>query len=186
MIDYDLELIFLASHFSDEIDKYFHYLDAHAPDNPIPFNEYYTEYIITKPMRRKYTSDKAEQCRVDGCSKTRAPNRSMCWMHKARRFKQINPHSYIWSKLKYNAKKRGIRFTLTKRFFLLFCLANNYTTLRGHKNNDYNIDRIDNSKGYERGNIQILTGEENLRKYHDHDKHQEKPHFTEEKEPLPF
>ena len=91
-------------------------------------------------------------------------------MHKSRRFKQINPLSYVWMKLKYNAKYREIGFTLTKRYFKLFCWYNDYDIYRGRRNNNYNIDRIENDKGYERGNIQILTGKQNIEKYHKIDK----------------
>jgi len=73
-------------------------------------------------------------------------------------------------KIEIQCKKRGIRFTLTKRYFRLFCWYYEYNIYKGRRDNDYNIDRIDNTKGYERGNIQILSGKENREKYHAIDK----------------
>jgi len=79
--------------------------------------------------------------------------------------KKSNPIRIAYTSLKYHAKERGKEFSLTIDQFKEFCVKSNYLNCKGIEKNSYHIDRIDESKGYEIGNIQLLTNTENVRKY---------------------
>lgn len=66
--------------------------------------------------------------------------------------------------LKSNAKRRGIEFKLTFEQFKEFAIETQVLVGRGRKKTSYHIDRIDALKGYEVGNLQVLTSSENSRK----------------------
>ena len=79
--------------------------------------------------------------------------------------KKSNPVRIAYTSLKQHAKERGKEFSLTMDQFSEFCAKSNYLNCKGVEKNSYHIDRIDESKGYEIGNIQLLTNTENIRKY---------------------
>ena len=66
--------------------------------------------------------------------------------------------------LKSNAKRRGHDCALTYDEFRQFAIQTDYIVRKGKTIDSFSIDRIDNSKGYEMGNIQILTLSENSQK----------------------
>ena len=165
----------LQLHIELQIDRYFVEV-VHAGLNT-SFSAFYQRYVMVPSSLHLYNRTR---CCVDGCGKPKGNGTAYCWMHKARRHKQINPLSFIWSKLKNDAKRREISFTLTKRYFKLFCWYHDYNVYSGRRDNDYNIDRIRNNRGYGRGNIQILIGKANRDKYHQVDK------VEEDNDPLPF
>jgi len=81
-------------------------------------------------------------------------------MHQA----ETNPLGYTYSRLKQNAKRRRKTFTLTLEQFGQFCTETNYLELKGKQGSNLSIDRINNGKGYEVGNLQVLTLSANSRK----------------------
>ncbi len=170
----------LRWHFKSQANAYFRTLPFDVESRQ-PFGEFYEPFVGT------FSTDKADllQCVEPECRKDRKNMYRHCSMHVAMRFRQRNPITYKYNNLKTNAKKRGKSFTLTLRFFRLFCWASDYNENSGRLANDYSIDRIDNARGYERGNIQVLTGAENSEKYHHHDKVPEWMEASEE-EALPF
>jgi len=98
------------------------------------------------------------------CSRPKATGRTLCHRCKAQREKEINPLAYTYSRLKQNAKRRGKIFTITIKEFRQFVAGTRYMELKGRGATNLSIDRKDNSKGYEAGNLQILTVSENIRK----------------------
>ena len=78
-----------------------------------------------------------------------------------RRWREHSPLKAAFATLRNNAKRRGIEFTLSLPDFALFCEQTNYLALKGLGPDDMTIDRINNYKGYEAGNIQMLTRREN-------------------------
>lgn len=88
----------------------------------------------------------------------RSPKCSRCAM-KAWRTK--NPLEAHFNWLKRSAEKRGIRFALTISEFRLWCEQTSYIQLVGV--NAMSCDRIDPDRGYEMGNIRILSYRENAR-----------------------
>lgn len=51
-------------------------------------------------------------------------------------------------------------------FFKKFCVGTGYAELKGKTASSLSIDRVDETRGYEPGNIQILTLSDNSRKAH--------------------
>jgi hypothetical protein len=110
-------------------------------------------------------------CCVKGCrsrinTNPRSHSGRFCRRCRDRRYRISNPISYAWDKLKWSAKHRKISFKLTKDFFKKFCLGTGYADLKGKTAESLSIDRVDSTKGYEPGNIQILTLADNGRKSH--------------------
>lgn len=62
------------------------------------------------------------------------------------------------------AKERGVPFKLTLAEFAEFANRVKLLTGRGRTRDKWHIDRIDNSKGYQPDNLQILTCSENSQK----------------------
>ena len=71
---------------------------------------------------------------------------------------------YAFHNLKHHAKQRGIRFTLTVDELKTELNGSNYLGGSGREAHKLTIDRKERSKGYEAGNLQILTCSENARK----------------------
>lgn len=105
------------------------------------------------------------KCRTKFCrGRTFPTGRSpYCSKCRARRWKANHPVSYAFAKLKFRAKERGHTFTLTLADFTALWNAG-LGENRGRNGHCHSIDRIDPIKGYEPGNVQILTVSENVRR----------------------
>ena len=79
--------------------------------------------------------------------------------------KKSNPIRIAYTSLKGHAKERCKEFNLTIEQFKVFCIESNYLNCRGIAKFSYHIDRIEETKGYEVGNLQLLTNIQNVRKY---------------------
>lgn len=104
------------------------------------------------------------KCQGFGCRKNKAPHNKYCWSCIKERYAKKNPEKYAYQVLRNNAKRRGIKFTITYTDFLVFCIKTKILLGRGRTKECLSIDRIDNNKGYETGNLQTLTVSENSRK----------------------
>lgn len=91
-------------------------------------------------------------------------NSCLCSRHRRQRQKEINPLGYFYDLLHQNAKRRGKIFGITICDFKAFCEETGYLAKKGRGANNMTIDCIDPHKGYVRGNIQILTNSQNVRK----------------------
>lgn len=69
-----------------------------------------------------------------------------------------------WLLLRSNAKKRNISCGITLLEFTDWCIETGYHLLKGRSASCATIDRIDNSIGYEKGNLQILCCRNNVLK----------------------
>ena len=103
-------------------------------------------------------------CPAYRCKKNKAKKKGFCHRHHHVNQKQNNPIGYTYSLLKGNAKRRNKIFTLTLIEFTEFCDETNYIALKGKTKNKASIDRKDNSKGYEAGNLRILSVSLNAKK----------------------
>lgn len=104
------------------------------------------------------------KCKTKYC-KGRNDQGGHCWKCIKRKYAEKYPVKYAYQVLKNNSKRRGIKFTLTLQEFIRFCVKTKILLGRGREKDCYSIDRIDNSKGYEADNIQVLTVSENSKKY---------------------
>lgn len=87
-----------------------------------------------------------------------------CRRCKDRRYAATNPLAYTFNKLRNNAKRRKIDFTLTRAEWEMFCEATGYDRLRGKLGYALTVDRIDRTLGYHLDNIQTLTNSDNVSK----------------------
>ena len=89
------------------------------------------------------------------------------------RWKHRNPEQYLVTIAKSRAKKRGIEFNITKNDIIIptHCpilgieLKQNCKTGAGGKDNSYSLDRIDPTKGYIKGNVQVISHKANSMKF---------------------
>lgn len=95
-------------------------------------------------------------CWVRCCGRKRKSDRCMCHMHYQRRWRALNPETNDFNNLKTHAKARKIEFTITIDYWL--GLTDAYCF---YKKNDDNlvlsIDRVDPTKGYEPGNLRVVS-----------------------------
>lgn len=107
------------------------------------------------------------KCETKYC-KSVAKRGVLCWSCAKKKYALANPVKYAYQVLKNNAKRRGHKFTITLQDFIRFCVKTKILLGRGRQKDCYSIDRIDESKGYEPGNIQVLSVGENRIKYSKH------------------
>jgi len=87
-----------------------------------------------------------------------------CYKHRLRAWKEKHPHAYAWGKLKRRARARGIKFTLTIQDYKDLMAGLDLTKLVSHTSLSISVDRVENSLGYYRWNVQRMTLKENSRK----------------------
>lgn len=87
-----------------------------------------------------------------------------CSKHRAQRQKETSPARYAYDRLKVNARRRCKVFTISFEYFKTWCEETGYLLMKGRSKKAATIDRIDDSKGYEPGNLQVLTNSDNVRK----------------------
>lgn len=79
--------------------------------------------------------------------------------------KKSNPIRIAYASLKGHAKERGKDFNLSIKQFSDFCIKSNYLNCKGIQKFSFHVDRIDETKGYNINNIQLLKNIDNVRKY---------------------
>lgn len=103
-------------------------------------------------------------CAEPGCSKACAKDSTRCPKHRTAKQRAANPMKAAYQALKDNAKRRGKIFLLTFEQFSEFAVKTDYITGRGKSKDSFSIDRIDNDRGYEVGNIKVITLSDNTKK----------------------
>lgn len=85
-----------------------------------------------------------------------------CSACRRREWAEKNPEKYLYGNLKGNARRRGKVFTITLEQFKEFLKEENYLErVRGRGKHCISVDRVDNSKGYEPGNLKAVTVSDN-------------------------
>lgn len=129
------------------------------------------------PIYAKNKKDK-DLCIVKFCTRvsekatvTNKTARSlMCPTCRLRLWRANNPIKAIYNAIKNKARRRGIPFSLSLEKLEQLCDETDFHLKRGRRPNDFHIDRIDASRGYEDDNVRIITASENCSKAHtDHD-----------------
>lgn len=105
------------------------------------------------------------KCQTKYCRKQAAPSRKVCLACNSRLFRERHPMKYCYLALKHNAKRRKKEFTISFEYFQQFCYETNYIAGKGRSKLSYSIDRIDETKGYVPGNIQVLPVGVNKQKH---------------------
>jgi hypothetical protein len=106
-----------------------------------------------------------KNCKHKGCKNKAVKDRTECATHRSRKYRKQNPMKAAFQNLRQNAKRRGHDFNLTFNEFEYFAIKTDYIAGKGIMKESYSIDRIDNEKGYQLGNIQILTNSQNAKKH---------------------
>lgn len=117
-------------------------------------------------MKRVYTEAEQKKiqrgrCICDGCGKKAAKKDKLCHKHRKRKWRENNPLLATFGNLRTNSKRRGKAFTISTEYFKNFCEGTNYLELKGRGAASLSIDREDNWKGYEEGNIRAITVHDN-------------------------
>jgi hypothetical protein len=106
------------------------------------------------------------RCVTPRCRKAVLPSGKSpyCNRCKARRFKEAHPLKYAFNKLRYRARERGHHFNLSYFQFADLAHKSGWATGRGKTAESLSFDRIDEARGYEVENLQVLTLSENSAK----------------------
>lgn len=88
---------------------------------------------------------------------------------KRSKYQKLDPITKVYTQAKSRAKRKGIEFTIEKSDLHVddLCPILGVPFVVGTKNNyeyTHSLDRIDNSKGYIPGNVQIITKKANTMK----------------------
>lgn len=100
------------------------------------------------------------KCPVKFCQNLSGKGKgALCHKHHQQLFCYRNPEAAILHRARGHAKARGIPFHLTKDEFMEICRASGFDfRTRPSEYKEYpSLDRIDATKPYERGNVQIIT-----------------------------
>jgi hypothetical protein len=108
-----------------------------------------------------------QNCETPGC-KHDPQGRKFCGTCRTRKSREADPVRYAYGNLKHRAKERNKEFTLTLEEFREFCVRTEYMKGKGKTIGSYNVDRIDETKGYTADNIQCLDKQKNIKKYLDY------------------
>lgn len=103
-------------------------------------------------------------CQAYRCASLHSKKDRFCHKHRKRYQKEHNEAVYVFGMLKQNARRRNKPFKLTIRQFREFCRSTNYLENRGKNKSSATVDRIDPAKGYEVGNIQVMSLSDNSSK----------------------
>lgn len=114
-------------------------------------------------------------CVAYRCGNKHTPKNRFCSKHNHRYQKYKNPYKYTFHQKRSRAKERGIEWNLTLDEFIEFCNETGYMDTKGKTKTSASIDRIDPNKGYEIGNIQILSLSDNTKKMHEDNKEDDCP-----------
>lgn len=106
------------------------------------------------------------KCKTKYCRTPNNTKNKICSKCQSRIYKEKLPINAAFQALRANAKRRGKVFTLTLEYFTFFIEQNPvYLEMKGRKAESLHIDRIDERKGYEEGNLQLLPNRINSEKY---------------------
>jgi hypothetical protein len=106
-------------------------------------------------------------CRRESRANPGAVNPSkhrLCNNHAKELSRLRNPIRTTFVEKRSNAKRRGIVWTLTLEEYTEVVMQQEYMDNRGNQRHCLHIDRKDNTKGYEVGNLRIITCSENVAK----------------------
>jgi len=109
-----------------------------------------------KPLKR---------CKAADCFRLQSKTGKSGYCNPCRtaRWKESDPFGYAFAKLKFRAKERGHEFKLTLLEYKQICHVSGYIEGKGKTGESLSLDRIDPKKGYEIGNLRVITLSANSR-----------------------
>lgn len=103
------------------------------------------------------------RCITPRCTRPPRTDERICARCRDRIWRSRHPEHHLWNNLKKSAKRRGIAFTITLPEFQAFAAAEQLVERVGRGPECATVDRIDATRGYEPGNLRILSNQENAR-----------------------
>ena len=103
------------------------------------------------------------KCSVKYCRNDAAKGRRICHKCHQREFRLKHPFKAAYARLRDRASTRNINFSLSYDHFVTVAIEGKLIK-EGVRDSFLHVDRINPNKGYEDGNIQILTYSENIAK----------------------
>lgn len=102
-------------------------------------------------------------CMVRGCRKEGHSHKfGLCHGHYQYRWRMLNKKQSAYATLRDHAKQRGIKFTISYDYFLgLTDCAAFWQPSPENFADHVSIDRVDASRGYEPGNLRVISVSEN-------------------------
>lgn len=120
---------------------------------------------ITWKLRK---SPRADQCPVRGCPRcsrglknAKSTRAKLCSRHSMQLWRFENPDRANFTQIKDRATRKEIPFTITFEQYLEVIKDTAYQDRRGRWLHCYHIDRVDALKGYEPGNLRVITATQN-------------------------
>lgn len=98
--------------------------------------------------------NKHQTCPTKFCRNEIAPGRKICFKCRTAADRKRYPMRAAYHSTKSSARERGVPFSLTLAEFAEFAGRVNLLAGRGRTRDKWHVDRIDNSRGYEVGNLQ--------------------------------
>lgn len=85
-----------------------------------------------------------------------------CYKCSQRKWRENNPLHDAFLNLRHSAKRRGIPFSISLGYFSAFAARYDYLNHRGKTAQSFTVNRIDSTKGYVEGNIEMITNAANV------------------------
>lgn len=107
---------------------------------------------------------KRARCKTPFCRNLSRRDGADCGKCNMRKWREKNREKAAYARLRESARKRNISFTITFEEFVKFAKKTEYLTRTGNTAGSLTVDRKDNLRGYEPGNIRAITRSENSHK----------------------
>jgi len=107
---------------------------------------------------------KGNICSVAFCRNRKAKGARICYKHRMEKWRAANPMRSSYCTLRDHAKCRRLAFTITFEDYREICETTRYLDEKGNEKDCLQLDRIDPLRGYEPGNIEVITCSENTAK----------------------
>lgn len=118
-------------------------------------------------LRKKKLPGRCPVCRCRNAPRNLSDHprsTQLCGSHAKEQWRLNNPVHCAFDNLRASARKRKIPFSLTFDQFKAVILPTRYMDDKGKTRLCMHIDRKESTRGYEDGNIQVLTCTENVQK----------------------
>ena len=105
-----------------------------------------------------------KMCQVVFCRNEKNGHHGICSKHIMRRWRKLKLEKAAYAQVKESARKRSIPFSISLEEFIKAVEGTDYLWLKGRSEGCLHIDRIEEDKGYEVGNIRVLVCSDNVAK----------------------
>jgi len=96
-------------------------------------------------------------------------NKSKGWYMGVRRERFLkNPQRYLWLVARTRAKQKGVEFSISQEDIIIpaMCPIRNVPLVKamGFNRDSMSVDRVNNDKGYVKGNVRVISRHANIMK----------------------